>query len=126
MGLATSGTPASVAAISRSKKMEILHNERLGFIPDDHRITKTPILNGLHHEYRLERIAAMMLPSNQGGSIYCVAQGHSHRIHQIVNTNSVGVVNGPEFHLDAHSVIVRRQLSNSEVLSEAHKCLSEL
>src|SRR5262245_5785042 len=25
---------------------------------DDHRITKTPILNGLHHEYRLERIAA--------------------------------------------------------------------
>jgi len=27
-------------------------------IPDDHRITKTPILSGLHHEYRLERIAA--------------------------------------------------------------------
>jgi putative transposase len=25
---------------------------------DDHRITKTPILNGLHHKYRLERIAA--------------------------------------------------------------------
>jgi len=26
--------------------------------PDDHQITKAPILNGLHHEYRLERIAA--------------------------------------------------------------------
>ncbi len=63
---------------------------------DDHRITKTPILNGLHHEYRLEN-CRMMLPSNQGGSIYCGGQGRSHRIHQIVNTNSVRVVNGPEF-----------------------------
>jgi len=26
----------------------------------------------------------MMLPSNQGGSIYCGGQGRSHRIHQIV------------------------------------------
>jgi hypothetical protein len=27
-------------------------------IPDDHRVTKTPILCGLHHEYRLEKVGA--------------------------------------------------------------------
>jgi len=64
---------------------------------DDHRITKTPI-----HQWAASRIppganCRMMLPSSQGGSIYCGGQGRSHRIHQIVNTNSVRVVNGPEF-----------------------------
>jgi hypothetical protein len=27
-------------------------------IPDDHRVVKTPILSGLHHQYRPEKIAA--------------------------------------------------------------------
>ncbi len=39
----------------------------------------------------------MMPPSNQDGSIYSGGKGRLHRIHQIVNTNSVQVVNGPEF-----------------------------
>jgi len=50
-----------------------------------------------------------MILIERAGSIYCGGQGNSHRIRQIVNTNSVQVVNGPEFRFDAHGVIVRRQ-----------------
>jgi hypothetical protein len=75
---------------------------------DDHRITKTPISMGCITIPPGEN-CRMMLPSNQGGSIYCGGQGRSHRIHQIVNTNSVRVVNGPNSLFDAPGVIVRRQ-----------------
>ena len=51
----------------------------------------------------------MMLPSNQGGSIYCGEQGCSHRIRIHDLMNSVRVVTGPNSLFDAPGVIVRRQ-----------------
>src|SRR5438034_10291904 len=44
-------------AIGKAKKASRLASSSHR-IPDDHGTTKRPILNGLHHEYRLERIAA--------------------------------------------------------------------
>ena len=47
-------------------------------IPRGHRVVGAPILGGLHHEYRLEKVAARKVGENPEGRDFCGAQEVAH------------------------------------------------
>jgi len=44
--------------VPKSRRTLPFPNDRRHVLPDGHRVTSTPVLGGLHHEYFLESVAA--------------------------------------------------------------------